>query len=144
MKKITSPKENEIQKTLEIIKKFNNKLNKTNSGKPRTIQKNLFRSNKNVEKIKKQFNVKDIKSNVTQKQIQELIEKGKEGLSPDSPLYKLLKINKDNLKSDNTIIKEGDNYFANSISGSTTIVGGEPDPYLASLNTIKAYSELTA
>tara|TARA_B100001778_G_scaffold286467_1_gene253808 strand:+ start:3034 stop:4551 length:1518 start_codon:yes stop_codon:yes gene_type:complete len=127
---------------INIFKKFNDKLNKTNSGKPRTIQKNLFRSNKNVEKIKEKFNVEEIKSNVTQQQIQELIKKGRDGLSPDSPLFKLF--NKNNLKSDNTIIKEGDNYFANSISGSTTIVGGEPDPYLASLNTIKAYSELTA
>ena len=52
-------------------------------------------------------------------------------------------INK-NLRSDNTIIKEGDNYFASNLGGSTTIVGGEPDPYLSSINTIKAYSELTA
>jgi hypothetical protein len=58
------------------------------------------------------------------------------------------KIDKDiinkNLRSDNTIIKEGDNYFASNLGGSTTIVGGEPDPYQASINTIKAYSELTA
>ena len=127
---------------IKIFKKFNDKLNKTNSGKPRTVQKNIFRNNKNVEKIEEQFNVEKIKSNVTQQQIQDLIKKGKDGLSPDSPLFDLFK--KNNLKSDNTIIKEGDNYFANSISGSTTIVGGEPDPYLASLNTIKAYSELTA
>ena len=127
---------------IKILKKFNDKLNKTNSGKPRTVQKNIFRNNKNVEKIEEQFNVEKIKSNVTQQQIQDLIKKGKDGLSPDSPLFDLFK--KNNLKSDNTIIKEGDNYFANSISGSTTIVGGEPDPYLASLNTIKAYSELTA
>ena len=127
---------------IKIFKKFNDKLNKTNSGKPRTVQKNIFRNNKNVEKIEEQFNVEKIKSNVTQQQIQDLIKKGKDSLSPDSPLFDLFK--KNNLKSDNTIIKEGDNYFANSISGSTTIVGGEPDPYLASLNTIKAYSELTA
>jgi len=58
------------------------------------------------------------------------------------------KIDKDiinkNLRSDNTIIKEGDNYFANNLGGSTVISEGEPDPYLASLNTIKALSELTA
>ena len=58
------------------------------------------------------------------------------------------KIDKDiinkNLRSDNSIIKEGDNYFVNNLGGGTTIVEGEPDPYLASLNTIKALSELTA
>ena len=58
------------------------------------------------------------------------------------------KIDKDilnkNLRSDNTIIKEGDNYFANNLGGGNTVVQGEADPYLASLNTIKAYSELTA
>ena len=58
------------------------------------------------------------------------------------------KIDKDiinkNLRSDNTIIKEGDNYFANNLGGRVVVTGGEPDPYLASLNTIKAYSELTA
>ena len=58
------------------------------------------------------------------------------------------KIDKDiinkNLRSDNTIIKEGDNYFASNLGGRTIISGGEPDPYQASINTIKAYSELTA
>ena len=89
---------------IKIFKKFNDKLNKTNSGKPRTVQKNIFRNNKNVEKIEEQFNVEKIKSNVTQQQIQDLIKKGKDGLSPDSPLFDLFK--KNNLKSDNTIIKE--------------------------------------
>ena len=58
------------------------------------------------------------------------------------------KIDKDiinrNLRSDNTIINEGDNYFVNNLGGGTVISEGEPDPYLASLNTIKALSELTA
>ena len=48
--------------------------------------------------------------------------------------------------SDNIIFKEGDNYFVNN-SQSGGMAGGrsEPaDPYLASLNTLKAYSYLTA
>ena len=101
---------------------------------------------KDARKVLKQFlkdnNIKPIKSNVTQQEIQELIKKGKDGLSPDSPLFKLF--NKKDL-SDNTIIKEGDNFIAFNSSDSPTIMGGRnEDPYESSLNIIKAYSEQTA
>ncbi len=46
--------------------------------------------------------------------------------------------------SDNTIIKEGDTFVANSMGG--TVIGGgtSEDPYEGTLNTIKAYGYLTA
>ena len=46
--------------------------------------------------------------------------------------------------SDNTIIKEGDTFVANNMGG--TVIGGgtSEDPYEGTLNTIKAYSHLTA
>ena len=99
---------------------------------------------KDARKVLKQYlkdnNIKPIKSDVTQQEIQELIKKGKDGLSPDSPLFKLF--NKKDL-SDNTIIKEGDNFMAFNMSGGSTIIEGDSDPYLSSLNTIEAYSRLT-
>ena len=67
----------------------------------------------------------------------------KQGFDESNPLFKFIQKGK-NLKSDNTIIKEGDNYYANNTSGGTTVIKSEEDPYLSSLNTIKAYSELTA
>ena len=75
-----------------------------------------------------------------QSDIQKVIEKGKKGLSPDSPLFDLFP----KKMSNNTIIKEGDNYIAlNSPGSSTSIMGDDFDPYISSLNTIKAYSEQT-
>ena len=53
-------------------------------------------------------------------------------------------INKGKNLSDNTIIKEGDTFVANSMGG--TVIGGgtSEDPYEGTLNTIKAYGYLTA
>ena len=47
--------------------------------------------------------------------------------------------------SDNTIIKEGDTFVANNMIGDASVSGetGE-DPYESTINTIKAYSHLTA
>ena len=76
-----------------------------------------------------------------QSDIQEIIQKGKDGLSPDSPLFDLFP----KKMSDNTIIKEGDNFIAFNSSDSPTDMGGRnEDPYQSSLNIIKAYSEQTA
>ena len=47
--------------------------------------------------------------------------------------------------SDNTIIKEGDTFVANNVMGGASVSGGTgEDPYQSTLNTIKAYSHLTA
>ena len=67
----------------------------------------------------------------------------KQGFDESSPLYKFIQKGKNINKSDNTIIKEGDNFIAFNMSGGSTIVEGDSDPYLSSLNTIEAYSRLT-
>ena len=47
--------------------------------------------------------------------------------------------------SDNNIIKEGDTFVANNVMGGASVSGGTgEDPYEGTLNTIKAYSHLTA
>ena len=132
---IIKSNKNDIKNQRKLIKKVEKEIT---APKPNEV--------KDAKKVLDQF-LKDngltpIKSNVTQQQIQELIQKGKEGLSPDSPLFKLF--NKKNL-SDNTIIKEGDNFIAFNSSDSPTVMGGRnEDPYESSLNIIKAYSEQTA
>ena len=93
----------EIKESKKILNDF-----LKNNPEAGSLQKNLFRKNKNFD-IK---NPQDISMNT----------------------------------SDNIIFKEGDNYFVNN-SQSGGMAGGrsEPaDPYLASLNTLKAYSYLTA
>ena len=67
----------------------------------------------------------------------------KQGFDENNPLFKYIQKGKNINKSDNTIIKEGDNFIAFNMSGGSTIVEGDSDPYLSSLNTIEAYSRLT-
>ena len=93
----------EIKESKKILNDF-----LKNNPEAGSLQKNLFRKNKNFD-IK---NPQDISMNT----------------------------------SDNIIFKEGDNYFVNN-SKSGGMAGGRSesaDPYLASLNTLKAYSYLTA
>ena len=53
-------------------------------------------------------------------------------------------MNKNKNKVSSTIIKEGDNFIALNLPSSPTIIGGDNfDPYISSLNIIKAYSEQT-
>lgn len=147
--KVTSSDKKQIFQKYELNrrKKFQRNLFDTTK---KEVRKKKFKSNpsdvkaeeKVLENFLKENNVQKIKSNVTQQQIQDAIKSGnikKLQQYLDDPLNK-----GSNLKSDNTIFKEGDNYVVNNRSGGTTIVESEPDPYLASLNTIKAYSELTA
>jgi len=88
IKKITGVKINEIKKSLKVLERFNNKMNKTINPKKKTFQKslNLFKKNKT-------------NSN-----------KG-----PD----------------------------LSSLGGGNTIAFASEDPYLGTINSIKAYSELT-
>ena len=67
----------------------------------------------------------------------------KQGFDESNPLYKYIQKGKNINKSDNTIIKEGDNFIAFNMSGGSTMIEGDSDPYLSSLNTIEAYSRLT-
>lgn len=53
-------------------------------------------------------------------------------------------INKGKNLSDNTIIKEGDTFIANNMGGTAIGGGTSEDPYESTINTIKAYSQLTA
>ena len=133
IKNIIKSNKDDISKQRKLIKKVEKEVT---APKPNEV--------KDARKVLKQYlkdnNIKPIKSDVTQQEIQELIKKGKDGLSPDSPLFKLF--NKKDL-SDNTIIKEGDNFMAFNMSGGSTIIEGDSDPYLSSLNTIEAYSRLT-
>ena len=52
-------------------------------------------------------------------------------------------MNKNKNKVSSTIIKEGDNFIALNLPSSPTIIGDNFDPYISSLNIIKAYSEQT-
>ena len=148
IKKILNSYDKEIQKIDRAIKfiKRNDKL---------TIDKALEKAVQNIKsrqirgRLRKE-RVKSIKE--SNKGIREFIEKS--DLSPDSPLYEIFKKlkfpkkkfnkikNKNNVS--NVIIKEGDNYLAYNLSDSPTIMGDNFDPYISSLNTIKAYSEQTA
>ena len=131
---IIKSNKNDIKNQRKLIKKVEKEIT---APKPNEVKD----AKKVIDEFLKENNLTPIKSNVTQQQIQELIQKGKDGLSPDSPLFKLF--NKNNL-SDNTVIKEGDNYIALNLPGSSTsIMGDDFDPYISSLNTIKAYSEQT-
>ena len=132
---IIKSNKNDIKNQRKLIKKVEKEIT---APKPNEVKD----AKKVLDQFLKDNNLERIKTNVKQSDIQELIQRGKEGLSPDSPLFKLF--NKKNL-SDNTIIKEGDNFIAFNSSDSPTVMGGRnEDPYESSLNIIKAYSEQTA
>ena len=132
---IIKSNKNDIKNQRKLIKKVEKEIT---APKPNEVKD----AKKVLDQFLKDNNLERIKTNVKQSDIQELIQKGKDGLSPDSPLFKLF--NKKNL-SDNTIIKEGDNFIAFNSSDSPTDMGGRnEDPYESSLNIIKAYSEQTA
>ena len=132
---IIKSNKNDIKNQRKLIKKVEKEIT---APKPNEVKD----AKKVLDQFLKDNNLERIKTNVKQSDIQELIQRGKEGLSPDSPLFKLF--NKKNL-SDNTIIKEGDNFIAFNSSDSPTDMGGRnEDPYESSLNIIKAYSEQTA
>ena len=132
---IIKSNKNDIKNQRKLIKKVEKEIT---APKPNEVKD----AKKVLDQFLKDNNLERIKTNVKQSDIQELIQKGKDGLSPDSPLFKLF--NKKNL-SDNTIIKEGDNFIAFNSSDSPTDMGvRNEDPYESSLNIIKAYSEQTA
>ena len=93
IKRITSPKFKEIEKSLRILQRFNNKMNKTINPKKKTIQKTLDL-----------FKRRSKRGNATNK-------------SPD----------------------------LSSLGGSGNTIAFAPElnPYLGTINSIKAYSELT-
>ena len=140
-KVIKSNKGKDIRQQRRLIRKVEKEITKPKSNEVRDAKKVLEEFIKNNPELK-DLNIKPIETNVTNKDIQNLLQKGIKGLSKDSPLKKLFNMGDD--LSDNTIIKEGDNYLAFNLSNSPTIIEGDSDPYLSSLNTIKAYSELTA
>ena len=134
IKNIIKSNKDDISKQRKLIKKVEKEIT---APKPNEVKD----AKKVLDQFLKDNNLERIKTNVKQSDIQEIIQKGKDGLSPDSPLFDLFP----KKMSDNTIIKEGDNFIAFNSSDSPTIMGGRnEDPYESSLNIIKAYSEQTA
>ena len=123
-KVIKSNKGQDIRQQRRLIRKVEKEIT---SPKPNEVRE----SEKIFEKFLKDNNLKRIETNVKQSDIQKIIQK-----------YKQLNLFPKN-QSNNTIIKEGDNFIAFNMSGGSTIIEGDSDPYLSSLNTIEAYSRLT-
>ena len=125
----------DVKTLIEISKEANKKQIKTYEkyfrGRARKVDKKINR-----------ITGKDTKS-LEQSNSEILDFMKKQGFDESSPLYKFIQKGKNINKSDNTIIKEGDNFIAFNMSGGSTIVEGDSDPYLSSLNTIEAYSRLT-
>ncbi len=133
--KVTFSDKKDVKTLIELSKEANRQQIKI-------IKKyNKIRSQRLERKIEKITGKKTKSLEQSNNEIMEFMKK--QGFDETNPLFKFIQKGK-NLKSDNTIIKEGDNYYANNTSGGTTIIQSEEDPYLSSLNTIKAYSELTA
>ena len=147
IKKILNSYDKEIQKIDRAIKfiKRNDKL---------TIDKALEKAVQNIKsrQIRGRQKIDRAKSiEESNKGIREYIEKS--NLSPARPLFKIFKKSNNPQKKfikirsknnvSNVIIKEGDNYLAYNLSDSPIIMGDNFDPYISSLNIIKAYSEQT-
>ena len=133
--KVTFSDKKDVKTLIELSKEANKQQIKI-------IKKyNKIRSQRLERKIEKITGKKTKSLEQSNNEIMEFMKK--QGFDESNPLFKFIQKGK-NLKSDNTIIKEGDNYYANNTSGGITIIKGEEDPYLSSLNTIKAYSDLTA
>ena len=133
--KVTFSDKKDVKTLIELSKEANKQQIKI-------IKKyNKIRSQRLERKIEKITGKKTKSLEQSNNEIMEFMKK--QGFDESNPLFKFIQKGK-NLKSDNTIIKEGDNYYANNTSGGTTVIKSEEDPYLSSLNTIKAYSELTA
>ena len=134
-KKVTFSDNKDVKTLLEISKEANQKQIKT--------YEKYFRGRaRKIEKKNNKITGKDTKSlEQSNNEIMEFMKK--QGFDESNPLYKYIQKGKNINKSDNTIIKEGDNFIAFNMSGGSTIVEGDSDPYLSSLNTIEAYSRLT-
>ena len=133
--RVTFSDKKDVKTLIEISKEANKKQIKTYEkyfrGRARKVDKKINR-----------ITGKDTKS-LEQSNSEILDFMKKQGFDESSPLYKFIQKGKNINKSDNTIIKEGDNFIAFNMSGGSTIVEGDSDPYLSSLNTIEAYSRLT-
>ena len=139
-KKVTFSDKKDVKTLIELSKKANKEQIKIikKYNKNRQMQKNR-RIEKKIE------NITGRKTKSLEESNNEIMDfMKKQGFDENNPLYKFIQKGKNINKSDNTIIKEGDNYLAFNMSGDSTIIEGDSDPYLSSLNTIKAYSELTA
>jgi hypothetical protein len=104
---------------------------------------------KAVEAAKKSLKIENIKSRIEKlENLKSKIEGSSE--KPRTGRYIKKKsgntkvnMNKNKNKVSSTIIKEGDNFIALNLPSSPTIIGDNFDPYISSLNIIKAYSEQT-
>ena len=133
--KVTFSDKKDVKTLIEISKKANEKQIKK--------YETYFRGRaRKVEKKINKITGKDTKSlEQSNSEIMDFMKK--QGFDESNPLFKFIQKGKNLNKSDNTIIKEGDNFIAFNMSGGSTIVEGDSDPYLSSLNTIEAYSRLT-
>ena len=133
--KVTFSDKKDVKTLLEISKEANKKQIKT--------YERYFRGRaRKIEKKRNKITGKDTRSiEQSNNEIMEFMKK--QGFDESNPLFKYIQKGKNLNKSDNTIIKEGDNFIAFNMSGGSTIVEGDSDPYLSSLNTIEAYSRLT-
>lgn len=133
--KVTFSDKKDVKTLIELSKKANEKQIKT--------YEKYFRGRaRKVDKKINKITGKDTKSlEQSNNEIMDFMKK--QGFDESNPLFKFIQKGKNINKSDNTIIKEGDNFIAFNMSGGSTIVEGDSDPYLSSLNTIEAYSRLT-
>ena len=133
--RVTFSDKKDVKTLIEISKEANKKQIKT--------YEKYFRGRaRKIEKKNSEITGRKTKSiEQSNKEIMEFMKK--QGFDENNPLFKYIQKGKNINKSDNTIIKEGDNFIAFNMSGGSTIVEGDSDPYLSSLNTIEAYSRLT-
>ena len=121
-----------VDRAISFIKSYKNLgLQKAIEGAKRTIRlKDINRRLKKLEEFKSK--------------VEGSSDRPRTGRYIKKKMSPKVNTNKNKPVNTSTIIKEGDNFIALNLPSSSTIIGGDNfDPYISSLNTIKAYSEQT-
>ena len=121
-----------VDRAISFIKSYKNLgLQKAIEGAKRTIRlKDINRRLKKLEELKSK--------------VEGSSDRPRTGRYIKKKMSPKVNTNKNKPVNTSTIIKEGDNFIALNLPSSSTIIGGDNfDPYISSLNTIKAYSEQT-
>ena len=129
-----------IDRAISFIKSYKNLgLQKAIEGAKRNIRlKDINRRLKKLEELKSKIEGPSNKPRVGR------FKKSKDPLREGRYIEKKMNnVKKNKPVNTSTIIKEGDNFIALNLPSSSTIIGDNFDPYISSLNTIKAYSEQT-
>tara|TARA_B000000532_G_scaffold204967_1_gene172448 strand:- start:4089 stop:5768 length:1680 start_codon:yes stop_codon:yes gene_type:complete len=126
-----------IDRAISFIKSYKNLgLQKAIEGAKRNIRlKDINRRLKKLEELKSKIEGPSDKPRVG---------RFRKGRVIDKKGNPKVNFNKNKSVNTSTIIKEGDNFIAMNLPSNPTIIEGDNfDPYISSLNTIKAYSEQT-